>query len=56
VYKKVQLPQSKNGMQKFLGKLNYLRRLISNLSWKISVFVVIHCLKNEAISHIGAIF
>jgi hypothetical protein len=28
---KVQPPQSKNDMQKFLGKLNYLRRFIFNL-------------------------
>jgi hypothetical protein len=33
---KVQLPQCKNGMQKFLGKVNYLRRFISNLSGKSS--------------------
>jgi hypothetical protein len=45
---KVQPLQSKNDMQKFLGKLNYLRRFISNLSWKISVFVTILRLKNEA--------
>jgi hypothetical protein len=34
--KKVQPPQSKNDMQKFLGKLNYLRWFISNLSGKIT--------------------
>jgi hypothetical protein len=34
---KVQLPQCKNNMQKFLGKLNYLRQFIFNLSGKISV-------------------
>jgi hypothetical protein len=33
---KVQPPQCKNDMQKFLGKLNYLRRFIFNLSGKIS--------------------
>jgi hypothetical protein len=44
---KVQLPQSKNGVQKFLGKLNYLRRFIFNLSGNISVFVAILHLKNE---------
>jgi hypothetical protein len=38
---KVQLPQSKNDMQKFLGKLNYLRRFIFNLSRKISAFALI---------------
>jgi hypothetical protein len=35
---KVQPPQCKNDMQKFLGKVNYLRRFISNLSEKISAF------------------
>jgi hypothetical protein len=45
---KVQPPQSKNDMQKFLGKLNYLRRFISNLSEKISAFAPILRLKNEA--------
>jgi hypothetical protein len=44
---KVQLPQCKNDMQKFLGKLNYLRRFISNLSGKISAFAHILRLKNE---------
>jgi hypothetical protein len=44
---KVQLPQCKNDMQKFLGKLNYLRRFISNISWKISAFPHILRLKNE---------
>jgi hypothetical protein len=34
-------------MQKFLGKLNYLRRFISNLSGKISAFAPILRLKNE---------
>jgi hypothetical protein len=38
---KVQPPQSKNDMQKFLGKLNYLRRFIFNLSGKISAFAPI---------------
>jgi hypothetical protein len=44
----VQPPQRKNDMQKFLGKLNYLKQFISNLSRKISAFVVILHLKNEA--------
>jgi hypothetical protein len=35
-------------MQNFLGKLNYLWRFIFNLSGKISAFVAILCLKNEA--------
>jgi hypothetical protein len=34
-------------MQKILGKLNYLRRFISNLSEKISAFAPIFWLKNE---------
>jgi hypothetical protein len=45
---KVQLPQCKNDMQKFIGKVNYLRRFISNLSEKISAFAPILRLKNEA--------
>jgi hypothetical protein len=45
---KVQPPQCKNDMQKFLGKLNYLRYFISNLSGKISTFAPILRLKNEA--------
>jgi hypothetical protein len=45
---KVQLPQCKNNMQKFLGKLNYLRQFIFTLSWKISAFAPILWLKNEA--------
>jgi hypothetical protein len=35
-------------MQKFLGKLNYLRRFISNLLGKIRAFASILRLKNEA--------
>jgi hypothetical protein len=45
---KVQPPQCKNDMQKFLVKVNYLRRFISNLSGKISAFAPILQLKNEA--------
>jgi hypothetical protein len=44
---KVQLPQCKNDMQKFVGKVNYLRRFISNLSGMISAFTPILQLKNE---------
>jgi hypothetical protein len=44
---KVQPPRCKNDMQKFLGKVNYLRRFISNLSGKISAFALILQLKNE---------
>jgi hypothetical protein len=43
------LPQQcKNDMQKFLKKLNYLRRFIFSLSGKISAFAPILRLKNEA--------
>jgi hypothetical protein len=45
---KVQPPQSKNDMQKFLGKLNYLRWFIFDLLGKISAFAPILRLKNEA--------
>jgi hypothetical protein len=45
---KMQPPQCKYDMQKFVGKLNYLRRFISNLSGKISAFAPILWLKNEA--------
>jgi hypothetical protein len=45
---KVQPPQYKNDMQKFLGKLNYLRRFVFNLLGKISAFAPILQLKNEA--------
>jgi hypothetical protein len=38
---KVQSPQCKNNIQKFLEKLNYLRRFIFNLSGKISAFAFI---------------
>jgi hypothetical protein len=44
---KVQPPQCKNGMQKFLWKLDYLRQFISNLSKKISAFAPILWLKNK---------
>jgi hypothetical protein len=44
---KMQLPQSKNDMQKFLGKPNYLRLFIFNLLGKISAFATILHLKNE---------
>jgi hypothetical protein len=44
---KMQPPQYKNDIQKFLEKLNYLRQFISNLSGKISAFAPILQLKNE---------
>jgi hypothetical protein len=43
----VQLPQCKNDMQKILGKLNYLKQFIFNLSGKSSAFAPIRRLKNE---------
>jgi hypothetical protein len=45
---KVQSPQCKNNMRKFVGKLNYLRRFIFILSGKIGAFAPILWLKNEA--------
>jgi hypothetical protein len=44
---KVQPPQCKNDMQKFIGKVDCLRRFISNLSEKINTFAPILRLKNE---------
>jgi hypothetical protein len=35
-------------MQKFLGKVNYLRRFIANLSGKVDAFTPILRLKNDA--------
>ena len=46
--KKVEGPACKKDLQKFLGKVNYLRRFISNLSGKIDAFTPIIRLKNEA--------
>jgi len=46
--KKVEAPTCKKDLQKFLGKVNYLRRFISNLSGKIDAFTPILRLKNEA--------
>ena len=45
--KKIEAPQCKRDMQKFLGKVNYLRRFISNLSGRVSVFTPILRLKRE---------
>jgi hypothetical protein len=41
-------PTCKVEMQKFLGKVNYLRRFISNLARKIDAFTPILRLKNDA--------
>ena len=46
--KKVEAPACKKDLQKFLGKVNYLRRFIYNLSGKIDAFTPILRLKNEA--------
>ena len=45
--KKVEAPACKKDLQKFLDKVNFLRRFISNLSGKIDVFTPILRLKNE---------
>ena len=46
--RKVEAPTCKKDLQKFLGKVSYLRRFISNLSGKIDAFTPILRLKNEA--------
>ena len=46
--KKVEAPACKKDLQKFLGKVNFLRRFISNLSGKIDVFTPILRLKDVA--------
>ena len=46
--KRVEAPTCKKDLQKFLGKVNYLRRFIFNLSGKIDVFTPILRLKNKA--------
>ena len=46
--KRVEAPTCKKDLQKFLGKVNCLRRFISNLSGKIDAFTPILRLKNEA--------
>ena len=45
--KKVEAPACKKELQKFLGKVNFLRRFIFNLSEKIDVFTPILQLKDE---------
>ena len=45
--KRVEAPTCKKDLQKFLGKVNYLRRFISNMSRKIDAFTPILRLKNE---------
>ena len=46
--KKVKAPTCKKDLQKFLGKVNYLRRFIANLSGKIIPFTPILKLKDES--------
>jgi len=46
--KGVQAPTCKKDLQKFLGKVNYLRRFIANLSGKIITFTPILKLKDES--------
>ena len=45
--KNVQAPTCKRDLQKFLGKVNYLRRFIANLSGKIIPFTPILKLMDE---------
>jgi ribonuclease HI len=44
---KIEAPKCKKDMQKFLGKVNYLRRFIVNLSGKVDAFTPILRLKND---------
>src|SRR6266508_3110553 len=44
---KIKAPTCKKDMQKFLGKVNYLRRFIVNLSGKVDAFTRILQLKND---------
>ena len=46
--KRVEAPTCKKDLQKLLGKVNYLRRFIFNLSEKIDSFTPILRLKDEA--------
>ena len=45
--RKVKAPTCKKDLQKFLGKVNFLRRFISNLFGKIDDFTPILWLKDE---------
>ena len=44
----MEAPTCKKDLQKFLGKVNFLRKFISNLSEKIDAFTLILRLKDEA--------
>ena len=46
--KRVEAPTCKKDLQKFLGKVNYLRRFIFNLYGNIDYFTPILRLKNES--------
>jgi hypothetical protein len=46
--KKIKAPTCKKELQNILGKVNYLRRFISNLSGRVKVFTSILRLKNDA--------
>jgi hypothetical protein len=46
--KKVKVPTCKKKLQSFLGKVNYLRRFISNLSKRVKAFTPIFWLTNDA--------
>jgi hypothetical protein len=48
VIQKVQAPTGKRDVQKFIGKVNFLRRFIANLSAKLIPFTHILRLKDEA--------
>jgi hypothetical protein len=43
----VKAPICKKDLQKFLGKINYLRRFICNLSGKVNAFTPLLRLKND---------
>jgi hypothetical protein len=45
---KVKAPTCKKELQSFIGNVNYLRRLISNLSGRVNAFTPILQLKNDA--------
>jgi hypothetical protein len=46
--KKVQAPTCKKELQRLLGKVNYLRRFICNLSGKVDAFTPLLRLKSAA--------
>jgi hypothetical protein len=52
--KNVQTPTCKKELQRFLGKINYLRRFICNLSQKVDAFYPLLRLKSGAEFTCGA--